>query len=235
MERVLFSLCVVLSFIAHGQSSLSISTPMIWSTAKVKDNWTPTTAPYYKEYLTGTALGSGINLKYFIKPKFILKGKAKHFNINVGLGYFKQKFDISRPFDYASFVQIIYRTSGYSYQCWNWSVGLKYSYPINAKYELTADLSYQQFRSFQQDYAPTSGDPIQTNRFSIDFAKIVTLTLGVERKLGKYFSVSFNLLLPAISWRNDRIFRDDPSTYYHPSFSFGNSFSLIYRFRTKNI
>ena len=217
--------------LANAQSSLSISAPTIWSNIKVKDNWTPPTAPHYKKYRGGSAFGYGVNLNYSFQPKFIIKDK--HFSINVGAGYFKQRFDIRRPFNYNSGIYIIYRTDNYSYHCWQWAGGLTYSYPIN-KYALTANVSYSQLYSFRQEYSPTSGDPGQVNKHKIDFAKMLSFSLGIQRNIGNEISIEVNVLLPYSRWRNDEIFDDDPLTFSKPTFSIGTSISIAYHFKKKN-
>ncbi|MBX2965149.1 MAG: hypothetical protein KF845_03320 [Cyclobacteriaceae bacterium] len=235
-KKIIITICLLFSFTSYGQSTLSVSAPAIWSNVKVKNNWTPPTAPNYKEYLRGSAFGYGVSLNYSFQPKFIIKDKD--LLINVGIGYFKQRFDIRRPFDYSSPLEPVFYTDYYSYHCLQGVIGVTYNYPIGVNYSLSGNLSYSWLRSFQQDYTPTSnhgyGHLTQTNHNQIDFGRILILSIGINRNLGDRFSLGLNLLTPVYTrWRNDRIFRDNPSTFYHPSFSIGASISATYHFKKK--
>jgi hypothetical protein len=234
----LFSL-FCLSMSALGQNGFTLSAPVIYGNVEVKDNWTPPTAINYREYLSGTSLGYGVNLTYSFRPTFIIKNK--HILLNVGIGYLQQRFDIRRPFDYNSLIYITYYTDYYVYNCLNLSVGLAYNFPLGEKYFLTGNLSYNQQSSFRQDYTPTYSSFnrgfdgfTQTNNNQIDFAKMLNLSIGINRNLGNRFSFGLNMLIPVyIQWRNDKIFRDDPSAFYSPKFSLGSSISITYNLKKK--
>lgn len=228
-------LTYIASLTAYGQNGLTLSVPIIYSNVEVKDNWTPPTAINYKEYLSGASLGYGLNLNYSFRPTFIIKDKR--FSLNVGVGYFQQSFDISRPFDYNTQVFPIYYTDYYAYHNWQWIAGLTYNYPFK-KFTLIANVSYTELKSFRQEYTPTGRLPstygffTQTNLQQIDFGKMVNLTIGVSRNLGDRFSASLNILIPAfVRWRNDKIFKDDPSTFNSPKFSLGTSISATYNLK----
>jgi hypothetical protein len=230
----------MISLYALGQNSFTLSAPVIYNNVEVKDNWTPPTAVNYKEYLSGSSLGYGVNLNYSFRPTFILKDK--HFLLNVGVGYFNQRFNISRPFDYNSFLQIIYYTDYYVYHSLNLSVGLTYNLPLGKKYFLDGNLFYYQQNSFRQDYTPTSSPPnrgfdgfTQTNNNQIDFGKMINLSVGVNRNLGSRFSIGLKIIIPVfVRWRSDKIFKDDPSTFYTPKFNLGTSVGLTYYLKNKH-
>jgi hypothetical protein len=80
-----------------------------------------------------------------------------------------------------------------------------------------------------------SGDPSQINKNNIDFSQTVILDFSLHRKIGKEISLAVNLLLPYTRWRNDQIFRDDPSTFYRPDFSLGTSLSIAYHFKERHL
>lgn len=206
---------------------------MIWSDVTVKDNWTPSTAPFYKEYLNGSAFGYGLNLNYSFQPKFLIKDK--NFSVNIGLGYLVQRFDVSRPFNYYSPIEIIFYTDHYSYHCWQWTGGLTYSYPLN-KYNLVANISYGQSYSFRQVYTSKSENfSTQVNSNNMDFGKMLSLSVGVERYLGERFSLGLHFLVPIYTrWRNDKIFEDNPTTYYQPESSLGLSINVAYFLKEKH-
>lgn len=225
------------TFAVQGQNGFTLSVPVIYNTVEIKDNWTPPTAINYKEYLSGTSLGYGVNLNYSFRPTFIIKDKR--FLLNVGVGYLKQRFDIKRPFDYNTQVQPIYYTDYYVYNSLNLFVGLTYNLPLGGKYFLTGNLSYSHQSSFRQEYTPTYGPSsygffTQINHQQIDFGKMLNLSIGINRNWGDRFSIGLNILIPVfVQWRNDKIFKDDPSTFYSPKFSLGTSISVMYNLKKK--
>lgn len=229
---VLFS-CFVMCR-TSAQNSFTVSTPIIFSGVKVKDNWTPYSSPVYKEFLTGSALGYGLQVNYSFKAFFL--GLGKGFNTDVGLGYFRQRFDMVRPFNYTSPVQIIYYTDHYSYECVDLSAGLTYKKILSEKYFLKLGVKYNWLKSFQQNYKPTSNFISQSNSRSIDFGSLIILSVKVNRRLSDKFSLGFATLAPIYTaWRNDKIFNDDPSTFNHPKFSLGFDFSISYLFKKTNL
>jgi len=240
MFKVFLDGLTLLSYTGYCQSSITLSTPVIYSRVEVANNWSPSTAINRKNQFDGTALGYGVNLNYSFRPTFIIKDK--HILVNVGVGYFQQRFDIKRPFDYNSFINIIYYTDYYVYHCLNLSVGLSYNFPLGKNYFLTCNVSYFQQNSFRQDYTPTYSSYnrgfdgfTQTNKNQIDFGKMLNLSIGINKDLGNRFSIGLSALIPVyIRWRNDTIFKDDPSTYYSPKFSLGSSISIAYHFKTKH-
>ncbi len=226
-------------FAQSRESSLSVSFPTIWSNVKVMDNWTPPTALNYKEYLDGSAFGYGVNINYTFQPRLVIKDK--HFFVNIGTGYFNQRFDVSRPFNYNSFLFIPYYTDHYAYQCLNFSVGLTYKYPLGKKYFLISDLFYYQLNSFRQSYTPTYSSPnrgfdgfTQFNSDKINFGRMISLSLGVKRDLGQRLYLGVQIVSPVYTrWRNDNIFDDDPSTFSSPGFSLGTSITIGYHLKDK--
>jgi hypothetical protein len=231
------TVCTVASFNSCGQSNLSFSVPGIWSEVKLKDNWTPSTAPNYKEYNSGSSMGYGINLHYSFQPKFLLNNKNIY--IHIGTGYFKQQFNVTRPFDYNSPAELIFYTDHYSYHCWQGLVGMSYNYPLKKNYFLMGALSYSFQYSFRQEYTPTYSTGTnfftQVNHDKINFGKVVSLNVGLNKYLGRKLFLGLYLVAPFyIRWRNDKIFRNDPITYYHPKFSLGTFLSVAYRISKKS-
>jgi hypothetical protein len=230
--RFIFVLNCMTSLYAFGQNSFTLTIPVIYSNVEVANNWSPPTAVNRQNQFDGKSIGCGVNLNYSFRAPFIVKNKSILFNI--GLGYFKQKFDLQRPFDYVSPQEPIYYTDHYSYNCWQGSVGVTYSYPVNNKYSLSGNLSYCWLTSFRQEYAPTRGYSTQTNNGQIDFGKMLNLSIGINRNLGDRFSIGLNMLIPVyVRWRNDKIFGDDPSAFYSPKFSVGYSISIAYRLKSE--
>lgn len=219
------------SFACYGQSGFTFSIPAIYSKVSVPNNWSPPTAINRQNRFDGTSLGYGVNLNYSFRPAFMIKDK--HILLNIGAGYFKQRFDLVRPFDYVSPLQPIFYTDFYSYHCWQLSAGLTYNYPLSKNYFLSGNLCYNWLNSFRQEYTPTSnhgyGELTQVNHNRIDFGNTLMLALGLNRNLGKRFSFGLNVLVPLyIRWRNDKIFKDDPTEFSHPKFSLGLNISVVY-------
>lgn len=241
MKNLILSIIISVTYIcvsniSFGQSGLSMSIPTIWSKVSIKDNWTPITAPSYKEYREGTAFGYGLDFNYSFQPKFIISDK--HFFLNVGVGYFNQTFNVTRPFNYNTLNRPIYYTDNYSYHNWQWIIGVRYTYRLN-KCDLIANLSYTELKSFRQEYTPTYGPSsygfyTQVNRQKIDFGKMLFFDVGLNKRLGDRFLIGLNIIVPVYTrWRNDTIFNDDPATFSKPEFSIGSSLHGSYIFKNK--
>ena len=206
--------------------------PVIYSKVEVANNWSPPTAISRKNQFDGTSLGTAINLNYSFHPTLLIKNK--NILTNVGVGYFNQRFNVKRPFDYNSPLQPIFYTRNYVYHGLQGILGLSYNYTIGGKYFLTTNLSYTWMRSFRQDYTPTSnhgyGELTQVNHNQIDFGNILLFAIGLSRNLGDKFTIGLNVLAPIYTrWRNDKIFKDDPSEFSNPGSSLGSSLSISYR------
>mgnify|MGYP002779172216 CR=1 FL=1 len=235
-DFIILSILIVLAKtnFAQAQSSLTLSAPLIHSKIEVADNWSPATAVGGRKHLNGTTTGYGINLNYSFRPAFLIKNPR--ISLDVGVGYFAQRFDLRRPFDYISPLEPIFYTDHYIYHCWQWSTGLTYKQPLNKKYFLSSNLSYTWLHSFRQEYTPVSnhgyGDMIQTAERPIGFGNIFMLGVGINRNVGEKLAFGFNVLVPLyVRWRNDSIFKDDPTKFYRPGFGLGLNASLTYRLK----
>ncbi|MBS1949602.1 MAG: hypothetical protein JST37_01225 [Bacteroidetes bacterium] len=232
--KLLISFLCFATYGLHAQNSLTVSTPFIFSSVKVKDNWTPPTSPVYKEFLSGSTLGYGLQATYSFHPSLILQNK--NLTMDVGLGYFNQRFNIQRPFNYNSFIYIIYYTKHYTYNNVDLSLGLTYKTSFDNKYFIRANISYHSLHTFRQVYTPTYTSPnrgfdgySQINHKSIDFGTKINCTVELDRITNEKFSIGIGLLAPLyIRWRNDAIFDDNPNTFYNPLFSLGFNLSVTY-------
>lgn len=223
-----------LSIEGYAQSGFTVSVPIIYSKVEVANNWSPSTAINRKNQFDGNALGYGVNVSYSFQPNFIIKNK--NILISTGLGYFKQRFNVVRPFDYNSPLRPIFYTDNYAYSGLQWNLGLSYCYTVKEKYFLKFNLSYLWMRALKQEYTPTSnygyGQLTQVNYFHMDFGNLLLLTIGLNRNLGDKFAVGVNMLTPVYTrWRNDKIFKDDPLLFFHPKFSLGLSVSATYKIK----
>ena len=225
----IFNLLLIASIPSYSQGSFSLSMPVIYNTVEVTNNWSPPTAINRKNQFNGTSLGYGVNLNYSFRPTFIVKNHQLF--LNIGVGYFMQRFDLQRPFDYVSPLQPIFYTDHYSYHCLQVLLGISYKYSINSDYFLIGNFSYSGLNSFRQQYTPTSnagyGRLTQINHNQIDFGNMLMLAMGLNRNLGDRFSLGLSVLIPLyIRWRNDKIFKDDPTKYFHPKSMGGNISSI---------
>ena len=150
--------------------------------------------------------------------------------MNIGAGYFNKRFDVIRPFNYNSMVFIIFYTDHYSYHCFQGNIGLTYNWELPNKFLLSSNFTYGVLKSFKQKYSPTRSDyPTQSNTNQIDFGKMASVSVGLNKYLGESFSVGLHLLIPIYTgWRNDEIFDDDPSTFSRPDLSIGSVISITY-------
>lgn len=233
MFRIINTILLITScFNSYGQSSLNFSTPLIFSSVKMTNNWSPPTAINRKDYFNGTAIAYGTNFTYSFRPKNIIKNKNIH--LIAGLGYLKQRFDIERPFNYDSPLEPIFYTNHYSYHCYQAIIGIGYKYPFKDKLTLTGDLTYSWLKSFRQDYTPKSnhgyGKLTQTNNKNINYGHLMNLEFGAQRQLTNKFSAGLIILAPIYTrWRNDTIFSDNPNEFSNPKFSAGLSLSISYK------
>ena len=230
MIKICIICFVLITILAHGQNSLSISMPVIYSSVKVKDNWTPSTSPVYQEFLNGSATGYGANVTYSFTPFFM--NPTKNLKVNVGVGYFNQRFDVKRPFNYSSPLFLVFYTDYYSYHCLNLLVGINYNYELR-KFYLNCGLTYNWLSSFQQVYKLYT-ETKQINSLNMDLGNILALTLGVKKKLTGKFLIGFDVLIPLYTtWRHDKIFNDDPATFYQPHSSIGANISFTYLLKSR--
>src|SRR5690606_266052 len=140
---------------------------------------------------------------------------------------------------YRSAIEIIFTTDHYSYLCYHGNVGLTYSRAFDSKrYFMTYNVTYRTLKSFQQNYTPThstgtEGFITQRERRHIDFGRMISLGIGLNRHVGSRFSIGANVIAPAyMRWRNDTIFKDDPATFHKPKFTVGASLSVSYNFKS---
>jgi len=104
------------------------------------------------------------------------------------MGYFNQRFDIIRPFDYSSQIYIIFYTDHYTYHCLQGSIGLAYSYALNKTFSFSAQLAYNSLHSFKQKYTPTREDfPSETTSSKINLGNMVSISFGGQQMIGNIF------------------------------------------------
>jgi len=187
-------------------NSVGVSIPMIWNNSN---------GVYYslgnRIEPIGKSVSYGINLNY---TRMIHKG----WFTSLGAGYFKQSFNIIRPFNFSgdTLTNLLYSTKNYSYHCLALNAGIGYRYIVNNKFTFNGVASYTLFNSFKQKYTPTgySGfehEKVQINRKSLQIGYMANLSLGGEFRLTNKISVGMDIVVPVkTKWQTDKIFIESP-------------------------
>jgi hypothetical protein len=205
MKKLLLLLCV-LTFLGKGKAqsqrektnSLSIYIPTIWNNSE---------ATFYslgnRKTPTGKAVSYGVNLNY---SKTIYKGLYAM----IGAGYFRQSFNIRRPFHFDSPFQPIYSTQFYDYDNILMTVGVGYKKKIGHTAFINFRIDYNRVHSFRQKYTllnKSDYNTFQVNRKSINMGQMFNASLGIEKYINDKFSIGADLLLPIYTkWNDDEIF-----------------------------
>ena len=209
-------------------NAVSISIPFIWNKTTIFNSYSGARA----KNITGEAISNGINLNYS-------RTIYKSFFAKVGVGYFKQKFGIQRPFDFEETggitTNLLYHTKYYAYHNIHYSVGIGYCKPLNKKYSGNFLAVYNFFNTYKQEFdngGYTSvfyGNP-QVRKEKYAFGNSVVLQAGLSRHLYKRFGIGLDVLLPIFNkWRKDAIFREDTNEFYGSNLSIGTSLNFIYQ------
>src|SRR5687767_953647 len=97
MNLCFFIAALMVPTFLYSQVHITLSTPIIFSNVTVHDNWSPPTSVNRKK-LDGSGFGTGANIVVSWPSGFLIKNPA--FRLFAGAGYFKQRFDVNRPFNY---------------------------------------------------------------------------------------------------------------------------------------
>lgn len=221
---IVFSLLFITATRVYSQGSFSLSTPVIYNTVEVTNNYGP------QRQIKGTSWGYGANVVYSFAPKFLKL--TKNFTINIGGGYFKQQFNLTRPFRYHAPAEVLYYTKSYSYDNFHGIVGLSYNFPVKHNYSFDINVLYNWLGSIRQKYTPNHyGAPdVSFNQIEHKkhvFGNIITSSIGLKKHWKDKYSFGLNLIIPLhTQWRMDQIFYDDPTKYFHPKSMGGNISSI---------
>jgi len=213
------------------KNTIGVSVPM---------NWNNSNGVYYslgnRQEPKGKAVSYGIGINY----SSLL---YKNWFATLGVGYFKQTFNIIRPFyfDGDTVTNLLYSTKKYNYHSLTLIAGLGYSHTLNNKLKLNGLCSFSLFNSFKQNYTPTgySGyehEQIQTNNKSLQIGYMVNISAGLEYFLSKKISIGADVVLPILTkWNNDEIFiksqfGEDSQKIAENRFSIGSTLSCKYHF-----
>jgi hypothetical protein len=207
-------------------NAIGISIPIIWNNSEA--TFYRLGRPYYP---SGKAKSSGLKISY-------CKSLYKRIYAKIGAGYFNQYFNIIRPFNYDSPFQLLFSTESYSYNCLQLFTGLGYQKKLGLKNLIKCELGYNYFSSFKQKYfnTPTAISSNQINHKSIPLGRMITLNIGIEKKIFRHFYLGADFILPVSTrWKKDEIFinsyySNDEEQIARNKFSAGIAFSCNYHF-----
>jgi hypothetical protein len=178
-------------------NSIGITIPVIWN----KSN-----GVYYrlgKRYEpNGKSKSNGININF-------TRNVYKNFYAIGGVGYYKQRFNVIRPFDFESLTNFLFSTKSYHYDNLQLLFGIGYNKKIKKDLYFNTNISYQQFLSYTQKYYLKYGnvDSSQINHFSKNIGKSININLGFEKNLNEKISIGLEIVSPIyIKWNDDKTF-----------------------------
>lgn len=150
--------------------------------------------------------------------------------LQTGLGYFKNKFFLRRPFDYDTPYTPLFTTESYSYQGIQIEFGLGYRFKFNKVYSFKTETNYNLLYTLKQTYSP-KGEPRQVNKSSYLFGRSIISSVGIHRKVFRNYMIGIDLLIPIQTvWKKDKIFRENDTETYRPKLNMGTQFSLSHNF-----
>ena len=184
----------------------------------------------------GKAVSFGIGVDYS-------KKLYKNFYASLGIGYFKQSFNIIRPFEFDgdTVTNLLYSTKRYNYNCLRFNVWIGYKHTLNKKININGMVSFNLFNSFKQDYTPTgySGShhkTTQTNKKAMQIGYMINISGGVEYLIANNISLGVDAFVPIkTKWKDDKIFiksffGNDSQIIAENKFSIGTVISCKYHF-----
>jgi hypothetical protein len=199
---LLVSLLIVFAIKAQNKSinNIGISIPIIWNNSS---------GVYYqlgtRKEPEGKSVSNGININYS-------RTFYKKFYGTVGVGYFNQNFNISRPFDFNDPNNLLFSSKSYSYKSLNFNIGAGYYFPLNSKFSLKNSVVFNQISSYKQNYVPkflsnSSFQTSQTNNKFLNIGRMINYDLGIDYIINNKFSLGLSLIVPlSIKWKNDNTF-----------------------------
>lgn len=211
-------------------NKIGFSIPLIWNNSN---------GVYYslgnRREPNGNAISYGANINYsrfFLKNIFIVGG----------IGYWNQKFDIQRPFQYTTpdGSEPLVSTKKYSYQNIHLLIGAGYQKRVSDRWSVAGQLSYNIYNSYRQkyvqEYFPGKNEDYN-NHFKI--GNMITVDFRCEQYLSNRLSIAAAIVLPMyVHWNDDEKFNkyyyaDDTQIIAHSKKSFGVNLSIYYHLKNK--
>lgn len=220
---------------------LSVGQSFIWNRTTVFDSYSGTRA----RNETGQAWSQGTDLACSF-------GLTKKLYGTVGLGYFNQRFQIQRGFDFLEpnvATGLFYATKKYDYKSISYHGGIGYRLFIKGKRqvllspgsELRLTAIVQGHNTFQQtfqhqyssDFLGNPNPQKRKERYHYGFS--VVAKAGLVRPVSNRFKIGLDLLVPVFNqWRKDRIFRESTNEYHSADFVVGTAINIIYNLQSKS-
>ncbi len=211
-------------------NAIGVSGPVIWNNSN---------GVYYslgnRREPSGNAISYGANIHYshfFYKNLFFIGG----------IGYYKQRFKIQRPFNYNSPFEPIFQTQSYSYDNIHLTGGLGFQKQLKDGLYLNIVATYNSLNSFREKYVLNKEyGTEQINKKSIPVGHSINIGSGLEKMISKKVSIGFDLVLPVYSkWNNDGIFykynrSDDEQQVARTRFALGANISCYYQFKNSRL
>lgn len=201
MKKIIFLIALLSSNIAiYAQTkkinSICISVPVIWNKSS---------GVYYqlgnRKEPEGKGRSAGIGINY---SRSIYKNV---FGI-IGFGYFKQNFSISRPFDFNSPTNLLFRTQNYSYSNIEFEFALGGLITLNKKFNLIPKIGYSKLYSIKQRYIVNKEyGTKQNNNYKFSLGDMYKSSLELNYFISKQFRMGIGIVVPFnINWNDDKIF-----------------------------
>jgi len=232
-KRFLLLLFVCVTVTSYSQektnsNKLGFSIPIIWN----KSNGVYYSLGSHREP-SGNAVSHGVNINYshFVYKKLFIIG---------GLGFYKQRFKIKRPFEYKApdGSEPLVHTEKYSYNNIQLLIGVGYQKMFKNKWSIDGHVSYNIYNSYrqkyEQEYFPGRNEIYKKN---LPLGNTINFGLEMERYLNNKISIGAGILLPIYThWNNDEIFykydyADDTQKIARTKFSLGANVSFYYRLK----
>lgn len=234
-KLLLFSVYNLILFTANSQNrinEIAISQQLVFNRTKIYDIFAEARA----SYKTGNAFSNGTSIKYN-------RGITNKIYATVSLGYFNQRFGITRPFKFFEPVtqtKMLYHTKRYNYKTYDYSAGVGFRQPIKAskkildKAQLNFAMEYVTYNTFQQKFvhilAPSLGNPnIQIRTLNYYYGNSLLIKSGIVKPVLKKINIGIDLVFPVYNkWSKDEIFNENFNQYHGAVFSTGLEFNFMY-------
>jgi hypothetical protein len=180
------------------------------------------------------SFGLGVNYSRYLSKNFFLKG---------GIGYFKQSFNIIRPFEFNgdTISNLLYSTKKYQYHCIGINAALGYSHDLNKNLKLNGAIAFNVLNSYRQTYNPNGLDPLipkpdQINTKSERIGYSANVSVGLEYYINRHISIGADISIPVVTqWKDDEIFinsqfGNDARIIAENRYSIGTAVSCKYYF-----
>lgn len=190
-------------------------------------------ALYYQlgspKHPTGTAVSYGVNFNY-------TQPLLKNFYARVSIGYFRQAFNLLRPFELRppDLTKPLYHTKKYFYDNLASGIAVGYKKAINKKYSINADVCYNYLSSYRQKYFVSEVEASKINKKTFSPGHFAAFDIGSERILNEKVSIGVNVCAPFYTkWNDDEIFTkfeysDNTQQIAKTKFSLGIGLSCFY-------